>query len=181
MDNRFKNRRKNYFINKKFQRKFIIKFCTIVIIGAVISGSIIYAMSRSTVTTSFVNSRLTIKSTAGYILPALLLGSAVVIVLASLATVAVTLFTSHSIAGPLYRIERDIEEVVSGNLKKKFSLRQNDEIKPLAASLDNMTKVLRSEIDQVKRGVYELEGASSPEEAKNKANKLKETLNKFTT
>ena len=29
---RFKNRRKNYYINKKFQRNFILKFCGLIVL-----------------------------------------------------------------------------------------------------------------------------------------------------
>ena len=143
MEREFKNRRKNYFIKKKFQRNFIIKFCALVIIEAIIFGAIVYMMSKATVTTTFEDSRLVIKSTADFILPTILLGSAAVIVFTGLITVIITLFTSHRIAGPLYSMEKDIEEVASGNLKKKFDLRQEDEIKELAASLDKMTQTLR--------------------------------------
>ncbi len=176
-----KNRRRNYFIKKKFQRNFILKFCTLVTIGAIISGTIIYMMSKATVTTTFENSRLTIKSTADFILPAVLLSSAIVIIVIGLAAVAVTLFASHRIAGPLYRMEKDIEGVASGNLKKRFNLRITDEIKVLAEGLDNMTQALRADIDRIKRSVDELESIDDSEELKKKIQELKGTLSKFKT
>ena len=186
MANKFKNRRKNYFIKKRFQRNFIVKFCILVIIGSVISGAIVYTMSRSTVTTTFENCRLRIKSTADFILPAVMLSGAVVIAVIGLATVAVTLFTSHKVAGPLYRMEQDVKEVASGNLKKRFNLRINDEIKTLAESLDKMTRELRTNIAGIKRDVSELElalktAAEVPEQAKEKLQNLKRTLAKFDT
>lgn len=181
MEAEVRNRRRNYFIDKRFQRKFILKFCTLVAIGAVISGSIVYMMSKSTVTTTFENLRLTIKSTADFILPSVLLGSAVVIVVIGLASIAVTLFTSHRIAGPLYRMAKDIEEVSSGNLKKRFNLRSADELKPLAKGLDDMTQSLRNDINGIKCDVAGLEAAGESEQAKEKVRKIKETLSKFTT
>ena len=105
MEDDFQNRRRTYFIKKKFQRNFIIKFCVLAIAGAIISGAIVYMMSKSTVTTTFENSRLTIKSTADFILPAVLLSTFVFVVFIGIATVLVTLFASHKIAGPLYRME----------------------------------------------------------------------------
>ena len=134
MDN-FGNRRRNYYIDREFQTIFILKFCGLIAIGSIISGLIIYAMSRATVTTTFENSRLTIKSTADFILPAVLLSGAVVIILIGLATIIMTLFISHKIAGPLYRLDKDVQEVTSGNLRMVFHLRAGDEIRPLAASL----------------------------------------------
>ncbi|NQS99742.1 MAG: hypothetical protein HQ595_01550, partial [Candidatus Omnitrophica bacterium] len=121
MEKDAKNRRTTYFIKRKFQRNFIIKFCVLVIGGSALSGVLIYSMSKSTVTTTFENCRLTIKSTADFILPAVLLSGLIVIVFIGLATVAVTLFTSHRIAGPLYRLEQDVTEISCGNLKKRFN------------------------------------------------------------
>ncbi|MDO8525289.1 MAG: hypothetical protein Q7S07_02235, partial [Candidatus Omnitrophota bacterium] len=75
-----RNRRRQYYIKKEFQRNFILKFCLLVLTGSVISGVIVYLMSRATVTTSFEGLRLVIKSTADYILPAVLLSGMIVVV-----------------------------------------------------------------------------------------------------
>jgi len=187
----FQNRRRNYYIKKEFQRNFILKFCALVIIGAVVFGAIIYFASRTTVTTTFYNSRLTIKNTAEYILPTLLLGSAIVVALIGLATVFVTLFTSHRIAGPLYRIEKDVGDVADGNLGKKFNLRTGDELKALAVSLDVMAYSLRSKVNSIKDSVGELEAILKErgsrkegeiiQEASRKTEEIKNSLDKFRT
>ena len=181
MEQEFKNRRRNYFIDKKFQSIFILKFCMLVIIGAVISGAIIYALSMSTVTTTFENSRLMIKSTADYMLPAVLLSGAIVVILTGLATIMVTLFTSHRISGPLYRVEKDLEEIASGNLTKRFNLRQTDELKKLAENLNNTVEALRTEFEQLKREISELDSSVESEAAKAKLNTIKQILEKFKT
>ncbi len=180
---RFNERRRNYYIKKKFQRNFILKFCTLVVIGSLISGLIIYGMSRTTVTTTFENSRLTIKSTADYILPTVLLSSVVVIILIGVATIFITLFTSHKIAGPLYRMEKDVGEVASGNLRVRFNLRSGDELKALAVSLDVMAQALKGRIAEMKSILNELEADSALPgasiEIKNKVKKLREVIEKF--
>ena len=181
MKDKSENKRKSYFIKKEFQRRFIVKFCILVILGAVLSGAIIYTMSRSTVTTTFENSRLIIKSTAEFILPAVLLSGAVVVLLVGLATVAITLIASHRIAGPIYRIKKDIQEVASGNLKKKFSLRPRDEVKDLAESLNEMTKTLKTDMEKVKRAVSELESTAGTEKFKEKIEEAKAVLSKYIT
>ena len=161
---KLRNRRRNYYIDKKFQRNFILKFCALVIIGSLISGGIIYWMSKTTVTTTFENSRLVIKTTADFILPAVLLSGAIVILLIGFATIVITLFTSHRIAGPLYRLEKDVNEITLGNLKIVFNLRHGDEIKPLAASLNAMAQSLRERLVRIKTLINELDSAleSSP-------------------
>ena len=184
MAREFSNRRRNYFIKKKFQRDFILKFCALVVIGAVISGLIVYAMSRATVTTTFENTRLVIKSTADFILPAVLLSSLVMIALVGLATVAVTLFTSHRIAGPLYRLEKDVERIREGDLSVRFAIRRNDELQALPAILNDMVGALKSRISNMKRAADEAEamldkGALGV--AKTKLSELKTGLFEFNT
>lgn len=188
MTDKIWNKRRHYFIKKKFQRNFIIKFCILVIIGSILSGGIIYTISKSTATASFENSRLTIKSTADFILPAILLSSIIVILFIGLASVAIALFASHKIAGPLYRIEKDIQEVANGNLKKRFNLRKGDEeeIKVLAEGLNKMTESLNSHITRVKAAVSELESAFNTAdqvsaELKDKLENVKKAISKLNT
>jgi methyl-accepting chemotaxis protein len=188
---RFVERRRNYYIKKEFQRNFILKFCALVAVGSLISGLIIYAMSRATLTTTFENSRLAIKSTADFILPAVLLSSALVIILIGIATTIVALFTSHKIAGPLYRMDKDVQEVATGNLKMRFNLRAGDELKALAVSLDIMAHNLREAIGGIKSSVGELESLMKQAETdkndrlaseiKNRLKQLKEAVERFKT
>ena len=171
----FRNRRRNFYIKKEFQRNFILKFCALVLSGAAISGAIIYLMSTSTVTTTFDNSRLMIKSTADFILPALLVSSVVVVALVGAATIIITLFTSHKIAGALYAIEKKVDEVAAGDLKAEFRLRERDQVKPLAVGLNVMVFNLRNRLKEIKKDLAELDkmasgqgGPASPSDMKNK-------------
>jgi methyl-accepting chemotaxis protein len=181
MENNIPDRRKNYYIKKKFQRNFILKFFTLILLGALISGMIIYFMSRGTLTTTFDNSRLAIRSTADYILPSVLLSGVTVIIIIGCAAVIVTLFASHKIAGPLYHIGRDIDELASGNLNVRFVLRGGDEIKELACKLDSMAQSLKSKAAAINAAFVLLEASlkdASPE-TKKSIQDLKEAISKF--
>ena len=178
------NRRKNFYIKKRFQSTFILKFCALVVLGSLISSITIYLMSKATVTTTFENSRLVIKTTADFILPAVLVSSTVVILLIGLAAIAITLFTSHKIAGPLYRLEKDVNEITLGNLRMVFNLRQGDEIKPLAVSLNAMAQSLKGRLTRIKSLLKELDAAigSSPNISSDitvKIKKVMEEIEKF--
>jgi len=175
------DRRKNYYIKKRIQRNFILKFFTLLLLGALISGVIIYSMSRGALTTTFDNSRLAIRSTADFILPSVLLSGMAVIVIIGFAAIVMTLFASHKIAGPLYHIGRDIDELTSGNLNVRFVLRGGDEIKELAYKLDSMAQSLKSKAVAINAALALLEASSkdaSPEAKKNIQN-LKEAISKF--
>ncbi|MFA5142994.1 MAG: methyl-accepting chemotaxis protein [Candidatus Omnitrophota bacterium] len=175
-----RDRRRNYYITKQFQRGFIIKFCALVILGSAISSAIIYLASRSTVCTTFENSKLVMKSTADFILPAVILSSLVSVMLIGMATIIITLFTSHKIAGPLYRLDKDVQEITAGNLKIIFRLRVGDEIKPLAVSLNDMVTAIRGHIAAAKKGLSSLESSAGlTAEGKEKVRSIRDTLDKF--
>lgn len=186
MNNTFPNRRRNYYIKKEFQRNFIMKFCALVFVGSLVSGLLIYAMSAATVTTTFENSRLTIKSTADYILPTVLLSTIVVMSVVGAATVIITLLTSHKIAGALYAIEKRVDEVSAGNLKTEFHLRSGDQLKSLAVSLNVMVGSLRKGVRDLKDAANELdtaigslEAGKIPSDIKNKLDQLKAKADTF--
>lgn len=150
------NRRRNYFIKKKFQCKVILRFCALVILGAVITGGCLYLMSANTVTTAFVNSRLSIVRTSDYILPILLGSSLISIAFISIATAVVIMFLSHRIAGPLFKIEKSVKEIGDGNLNLRINLRSTDEITEMAATINEMTKNIKDHMEGIKDRVDNL-------------------------
>ncbi|GAF80444.1 unnamed protein product [marine sediment metagenome] len=150
------NRRKDYFIKKKFQRNFIFRFCILVVLGAAITGVFLYLLSADTVTTAFVSSRLSIVRTSDYILPMLIGSSLVSVTLISIATAFVIMFLSHRIAGPLYKMEKSVKEIGQGNLNLKINLRSTDEIREMADGLNEMTRNIREHMREIKSCIGDL-------------------------
>jgi len=136
-------KRKNYFINKVFQSEFILKFCGLVVIGSTVFGIILYLFSKHTLTTSFENSRLVIKSTADYLFPGLLFGGLIVAIFTALAASVVVMLMTHRIAGPMYRFEKYISEIGSGRLYSDLKIRKKDQFQNMADSLNKMTQDLK--------------------------------------
>lgn len=149
-------KRRKYFINKTFQAKFIIKFCFLIVLACILFGGLIYFMSLKTTTTAFENSRLVIKSTADYLLPILALISLITIIIVGVATMIITLFISHKIAGPAYRFEKISRAIAGGDLSLNVKLRSNDQLQPVAEGMDEMIKSLRLQIVNVKERLLEL-------------------------
>jgi len=157
----FKSRRRNYFIKKEFQAKFILKFCLLVIFACMIMGGLVYFLSTKTTTTSFENLRLIVKSTSDFILTTLILSSLTALILVSLACIIVVLFISHRIAGPLYHLEKTLVDIGKGNLSVDIHLRRTDEMKVITASVNNMIRNLRNPISSSREKIKELESELS--------------------
>ncbi|MDD4879768.1 MAG: methyl-accepting chemotaxis protein [Candidatus Omnitrophica bacterium] len=152
-----KNRRRNYFIKKKFQASFIVKFCLLLILACLIMSAISLLLTKETVTTSFEGLRLIVKSTADYILPVLASSGMIAVVLVSLATIAVLLFISHRIYGPIYRLEKDVTEIGKGNLTVEVRLREHDEFKGLGEIINDMVSEISHPLSSSQARIKELE------------------------
>ena len=104
------NRRKNYFIKKGFQVRFILKFCSLVLVSVIMSTGLLFLFSRGTLTTSYQQSRLIIRNTASAILPTTIYINLVILGLITLATIVIILIISHKLAGPLFRFEKELKD-----------------------------------------------------------------------
>ena len=158
-------KRRHYFIKKDFQFRFIIKFCLLLLIGVVISTSLLFLFSQDTLTSSFKQSRLTIKNTALAILPATIYTNLITLGLITLATIVVTLFISHKLAGPLFRFEKDLEVIGEGDLTKTIRLRKKDQITDMADSLNKMTASLHEKVLAIRTEVEQLIELASKQNA----------------
>lgn len=144
------NKRKNYFIEKSFQSKFIFKFCALVFLGGALTIGILYFVGMRSTTVSIVNSRVVVRSTADFLLPVLIQTVLIVMVFVSLATILVTLFISHKIAGPLYHLKKAIQLLSEGDFSNGFVIRSTDQLQDLALSFNNMIARVRLEIKALK-------------------------------
>ena len=149
-------KRRQYFIKKDFQFKFILKFCLIILIGTILSTGLLFLFSQGTLTSSFQQSRLVIKNTALTILPAVIYTNLIMLGLITLATIVVTLFVSHKIAGPLFRFEKELKDIEKGDLTKSIKLRKKDQTTDLADSLNKMTASLHGKVLEIRTGVEHL-------------------------
>ena len=157
MSSTMKHYRRQYYIRGTFQRRFILRFCSLVIAGCVVFGVALYLYGRQTLTTAFVNSRLRVVSTADYLLPALGWATLVIGLCSASACAVAVLLLSHKIAGPLYRLEKIAQAVGNGDLAQTVRLREHDELKTMASAMDGMMQQLRTRITSVKKQAKMLE------------------------
>jgi methyl-accepting chemotaxis protein len=157
--------RKNYFVKKEFQFRFILKFCLILLIGVVISTGLLFLFSQDTLTSSFDQSRLVIKSTGLAILPSVLYTNLITLGLITLATIIVTLLVSHKIAGPMFRFEKELKEIGAGDLTRRVTLRERDQVTDMADRLNNMIASLQDKVIEIQTEVEHIHKSASKQNA----------------
>ena len=174
-----KHKRRNYFIDKGFQTEFILKFCGLVGIGCVAFSVILYVLSKNTLTTSFENSRLVLKSTADYILPVLLLGGSIVAFIMAISASIVVILMTHRIAGPMYIFEKYAQQVGSGELSADLKIRKKDQFQNMVNAFNTMTQNLNVGLAKVAGVSEKLDGLIDElSDSSNREMLLKEDIKK---
>lgn len=177
-------KRRQYFIDSSFQSKFIVKFCAIVIVASLAIGAIITILSKDFTTVTIENTRVMVKTASEQMLPIIIVTVIIVNVFAAIAVIFLTLFTSHKIAGPLYRIKKEIDLLKKGNLHPNFRIRKGDQLQDLAGSLLDMSDSLRDKYILLKdrasqlRSILETKGADQSA-ILDKLNEIDRILNQF--
>ncbi len=192
-------RRRNYFIRKDFQGKFVLRFFLAILIGAIVFTTILSIFSAHTMTVTYEDSSLRLDRTPKALFLYIVRAYGVYILVLGVVVSVFSLFLSHRIAGPLFRFERSAEEITKGNLAFCIILRKNDEGKELAGLMNTMITSLAGHMrdmrQQADAAYGELEGLSerladgqlSPgemreriSEAMNSMEDLKQSLSFFT-
>jgi methyl-accepting chemotaxis protein len=138
--------RRNYYIDKDFQNKFIMKFCALVALGAVVTMALLYFFARQATTVAIVQSRITVRTTADFLLPLMIQTVIIVTVVVSIAAAVVMLFVSHKIAGPLFRFKQTFKELAAGNFSNQVRLRKGDQLIEVASEFNHMIASVRGQI-----------------------------------
>lgn len=143
-------KRKTVFINKGFQTDFSIRFLILIVIEAALAVGLFAYLSRGTVITGYSGNVLVIASTSEYFLPAALFINLIVIGLTAVAGFVVLLYSSHKLAGPLYRFEKGLDETASGDLTFRFNLRTKDQISAMADKLNSFNTSMDEKVSVIK-------------------------------
>lgn len=142
-------RRRNYFIKKGFQARFILRFILVIFLGIIVSSGIVYYLTSKKIEEAYYRSHIKIASTGEIVYPILFTANIITVGIIIVITIIITLLISHKIAGPLYRIEKSIHEIGEGNLSFKIYLRAKDELITLAEIFNNMMAKLKGKIEKI--------------------------------
>jgi nitrogen fixation/metabolism regulation signal transduction histidine kinase len=137
-------------VNVRYQLNLLIKLCAVLIISSIASGLIFYNIVNYDVGASYTNTRFAIKSVKDFMFPSLWFSITIFTLLLSLGTIIISTLVSHSVAGPLYRLEKTFEDFKSGNFYE-IKLRPKDQVKKLVDLLNTFVASLSNNFSEAKR------------------------------
>ena len=152
-----KPKRRTVFISRRFQAGFSVKFLLLIVAESLLAIALFIYLSSGTFITGYSGTDIVVARTGDYFLPTVLLANLVVIGATAAAGFAIMLYTSHKIAGPLYRFEKSLEEIGNGNLAHRFTLRTDDQLGELAEKLNEFNSNLDNAVRSIQQSAVECE------------------------
>lgn len=140
-----KIRRRQYLIDKRLQLRFTALVVMLVVVYSVFLAGATYVNYKISCIV-FDNSSLYDPAVEEAIQAEgrkTVITTTIFLVVNGLVVAGVFILLTHKVAGPLYRIRRQITDVRDGKLPSKIVLRKNDELGHLADSFNEMTEALR--------------------------------------
>lgn len=134
-------KRRNYFIEKKFQTKYVLLTMLMLLTYTFLFVVIIFAPYMLTL---YFDYPLAEKADAARVI--LLLHGTIwpwiggVILFFG----AISIFVSHKVAGPLFRLKNSLTQITQGDLNVAVKLRRWDDLKDLADHVNTLTEELRT-------------------------------------
>ena len=137
--------RKNYFIAKGMQSKFAGTILLLAFLITVITACNIYVLGSFFMQTqASIGENQTAEGMMRHFVTQLWPRLLLLVLVNVIIVFIVSIMYSHQIAGPAYKLEKSIQRIASGDLTFEVTLRKNDNLKELAASINGMLSKFRN-------------------------------------
>lgn len=144
------NKNKN-FLESGFKKSLIVKIFLLIIAGSLLSGVVLYLMWHKELGETYRQAFHTLVGLRKVLFSSLIFTLLLQAVLFSAVIIFLTLFISHKIAGPIYRLEKSLDAIKNGDLvADEIRLRSNDQIQNLANSFNKMSSSVRLKVKEIK-------------------------------
>lgn len=181
MPKKIPNRRRNYFIKKRFQIGFIYRFIALIILEAVLIAALLMFVSKGTLTTAYYGTRIQIEKTPIFFLTSFIIITLVAGIAIGLAGLVIFIYLSHRIAGPLYRFEKTLDDISKGDVSFRVNLRKADQLKDLQPPINNLLTNIDERVKKMKKDIEDGANIATDSKLKEIFNNLKATINFFKT
>ena len=149
----FKRKKLNLAVKKELQRWLLVRIFGVVLLSSLIAAFILYFYAHKEVGDSYYNAHITIRHVSDLLWPVIAAGSMVSLVSGMLLAV----FLPQKIAGPIYRIEKELERLGQGDLTVEIRLRSKDPFQDLVGGINQSIAGLRSHIRVIQDICNEIE------------------------
>lgn len=148
MDKGYK--RRNFFIKRDFQGRLILGYFLFVTGGCLFFIVLLGLFSADSLTIAYNNHDIQFGQTPFMLMKSVLTAHWIFIVLGGAFLVLAAMLITHRIAGPIFRFEKALDNMNSGNLCDTIYLRGKDEGKELAEKINTFNLQLSQSLKAVR-------------------------------
>ena len=136
--------KKTGLFESDFKLKFGIKFCLLAIAGVLSFTLTLHLILDKSLEGSYANAIYTMSDLKIRIFPLIFAAfySIFILGLITVALIVIALLYSHKIAGPIFRLEKNLEAIGWGDLTVNTKFRGNDQLMSLAEDVNTMVRSL---------------------------------------
>lgn len=149
--------RKKYFHKESSQGRYILSYFIVagitILLFTLIFGFFVY----DSLSITYDNYNLRLGKTPAVFFEQFLETHGLLIFFGGLAILFVATRLTHRSAGPLFKMEQALEEMIAGKIEKEICLRSHDDHKRLAEKINRLSAMLSSNIKEVKKILEEAE------------------------
>lgn len=166
-------RRRNYFVKRAFQGRFILRFIITSLVVALLAVAAFVFLAKGRLNEALFSMRLPSSGPSALLAREAALASVGAVVAISLLYLLAARSMYHKITGPLQRMRTDFQRILAGDLGCRVVLRDPDEFKDFAAEINLMVEALgrryaglQAQTAALADTAKALENASHPDEAR---------------
>ena len=152
---KYKRKKVNFRVKKEFQIWLLGRIMGMVFFSSIVAAGILYFYARGEMADSFYDAHIKIRRVSDLLIPVIAAGSLVSFICGTL----LAIFIPQKIAGPLFRIEKNLHELKDGDLTVSFQLRKEDILQDFANTVNDTAISLNSKVQDVKKTQEVLEKA----------------------
>ncbi len=147
-----KANRKHYLILPSYQLKLVGFMSLIVFIGSILHGFFLYRITSKNIQEGFLSAHNRLRSTWEILKPAIVVTNGLSFLLMTIFILIITIFISHKVIGPIFKIAGHIKKLSSGSLNlPALRLRQGDEGSVLCESVNKLQDKYRQRFIKLKK------------------------------
>lgn len=143
-------RRRNYFVLKNFQTRFILPFLAASFLANIIAVTLFIILARKKIDSVLFSMRLPVTSAGVLLSQPAFIACIIAAVAVSLLFLVVFHAMYQKIEGSLRYLGVDLHKISAGNLGFRVTLRENDEFKDFAEKINSMAGELSSRFKALK-------------------------------
>lgn len=123
-------------IQLDFSFVFQLKYSLVMMAGSMLTSLVLYLYLDRKLGESYFETRMTLKGLEQVLPSSIVVTFIIQLILIIILTVAINLFVTHKIGGPVYRYELSLNSILKGDLRYDVHTRDGDQLKSMVGSLN---------------------------------------------